>query len=253
MSAGDDGARRALDSLLRAALAPLGRGLAAYVTGARDATLLVYVEDLTADPLPVAYFFREPSDMGAIDRTALALARGRVLDVGACAGAHAVPLVRAGHAVTALDLIPETVEILRERGVADARLESVWSFRASDPYDTVLALMNGTSVAGTAGGLVPLLRRLRELTAPEGQLLIDSTELEDPWEEKAAAVAEAEGAPASELHYQLEFDGVRGPPFPQLFVSERALEALALGTGWSFDVAVREDHRYLARLTHRVE
>jgi precorrin-6B methylase 2 len=227
----------ALDPLLREALAPLGRALAAYATGDAAATVVVYVEDEPPDPLLISYFFREPSAMGAIDREALELARGAVLDVGACAGAHSVPLVQRGLAVTAIDVIPEAVEILRARGVADARVQSVWTLETPARFDTILALMNGTSVAGTAGRLVPLLERLRDLIATGGQLLIDSTQLEDDL------------GGAEELHYQLQFGGERGPPFPQLFVGEEELERGAADAGWEMRVVAREGSRYLARLT----
>ena len=227
----------ALDPLLREALAPLGRALAAYASGDPGATLTVHVEDEPPEQLPASYFFREPSAMGAVDRAALELARGEVLDVGACAGAHAVPLVRAGHVVTAIDVIPEAVEILEGRGVPGARVASVWTFEPSTRFDTILALMNGTSLAGTMRGLVPLLARLRELVASDGQLLIDSTELDEVGGE--------------ELHYQLEYDGERGPPFPQLFVGEAELERAAEEAGWSFEVVAREEPRYLARLCAR--
>jgi hypothetical protein len=199
----------------------------------------------------VAYFFRDPGAMDAVDRAALSHARGRVLDVGACAGAHAVPLAGSGHPVTALDLIPEAVAILGERGVEDARLESVWTFRPPASYDTVLALMNGTGLAGTSGRLASLLEALATFVAPGGQLLIDSTELEpdDGLEEAGAGEALEARPPAVELHYQLEFEGVRGPPFPQLFVSEAGLGEAAARTGWSMEVVAREGERYLALLT----
>jgi hypothetical protein len=194
---------------------------------------VVHVEGLDPELFPVSYFFRDPSAMGEVDRAALALAHGAVLDVGACVGAHALPLARQGHAVTALDVLPQAVEILRARGVEDARLESVWTFAPEAPYDSVLALMNGTALAGTPGRLEALLRRLEELTAPHGQILLDSTDLG------------GEG----ELHYQLEFEGEKGAPFPQLFVGEVRLAAAARAAGLGMEVVAREGERYLARLT----
>jgi 2-polyprenyl-3-methyl-5-hydroxy-6-metoxy-1,4-benzoquinol methylase len=170
--------------------------------------------------------------MDAVDRAALELARGRVLDVGAGAGAHALPLVDSGLDVTAIEILPELTQILRERGVKRARHASVWTFRARRSYDTVLALMNGTSLAGTIARLEPLLERLRELVSPDGQLLIDSTEM-DP----------------AELDYQLEYRGQKGPPFPQLFVGERTLKREARKAGWKMRVVASEGSRYLARLT----
>jgi SAM-dependent methyltransferase len=193
----------------------------------------VQVEGHPTQHLPAGYFFRGPSDMDAVDRTALEAARGRVLDVGAGAGAHSLPLVQAGLDVTAIEILPELVQILRDRGVR-ARRASVWSFRPRRPFDTVLALMNGTSLAGTMTRLGALLERLRELIASGGQLLIDSTDLETP-----------------ELQYQLVYEGEKGPPFPQLFVGERVLEREARRSGYAMEVAARAGARYLAILTPR--
>ena len=207
--------------------------------------------------LSPSYFFRPPSRMGTIDRTALERAVGRVLDVGAGAGAHALPLQRRGLAVTALETLPAAARVLRERGTADVREESVWSFRPRAPYDTVLALMNGTALAGTRARLGPLLGRLRELVAPGGQLLIDSTEVGEMGEvgEPRAPGPGTEagegfsGEGALELHYQLEYRGKKGPPFPQLLVASGTLARIALAEGWLTEVVARRGGRYLARMT----
>ena len=221
-----------MDRLAREALSPLARALGDYASGVRDATLQVHVAGFPSERLPAAYFFRTPAEMDAVDRTALELARGRVLDVGAGAGAHAVPLAGAGLPVTALEVLPELVDILRARGVARAVRGSVWTFARRRPHDTVLALMNGTSLAGTAGRLGLLLERLKALVSADGQLLIDSTEVQP-----------------AELEYQLEYRGVKGPPFPQLFVGKGALRRSARVVGWKMEVLAEADARYLARLT----
>ena len=108
---------------------------------------------------------------------ALALCRGRVLDVGAGVGALALPLQAAGHEVTALELLPGAVRVMRARGVRDARTGDLWTFEPDRGYDTVLALMNGAAAAGTVAGLIPLLAALAHSLAPHGQLLLDSTDL----------------------------------------------------------------------------
>ena len=237
--------------MLSRALAPLGRALEDYSAGRLDATLLVRVEDEPDTQLPAAYFFRTPAEMGSVDRAALSRARGLVLDVGAGAGAHALPLVQQGLTVTALDLLPQAVRILRGRGVEDARQGSVWTFSAGRRYDTILALMNGTGLAGTLGRLGALLEKLGELVAPGGQLLLDSTDLGapdgEPWPGGPSPDGQAPGA--GELHYQLEYAGRRGPPFPQLFVSEVLLQEVAGRAGWASEVVARDGQRYLACLT----
>ena len=150
------------------------------------------------------------------------------------------------------DLFPEGVEIMRRRGVKDVREGRVQDFRCSRCYDTVLLLMNGTALAGTLHGFPGLLEVLDPLLAPGGQILVDSSILtprpepgtfpEQAWEEDYPG----------ELQYQLEFRGLRGAPFPQLFLDPETLGALSHGAGWETEVVWRGgDGEYLARLERR--
>lgn len=225
------------------ALAPLGRALAAYQAGRRDAVVRVWVEGELDRELAVAHFFRQGRHLTAMDRAVLGEARGSVLDVGAGAGAVAVPLAARGHAVTALEILAPAVRVLRARGLSDVRQGSVWALDAGQGWDTVLALMNGTALAGTRGRLGALLARLAELTAPGGRILVDSTALCGPDDRLP------DGRFAGELHFQLEFEGRKGDPFPQLFVPSAVLlaEAKALGLGGSVVRATRAGS-YLVRL-----
>lgn len=194
-------------------------------------------ETLAVDP---SWFFRSGADLDPVDRAALEMARGRVLDVGAGAGAHALELQARGHPVSALELLPGAARILAERGVRDVRLESVWNHRPDRPYDTVLLLMNGAGVAGTFSRLHPLLRRVHRLLVPGGVLLMDST---DP-----GSADPGDGRRPGELQIQLEYRGRKGPPFPHLYVGSGTLRSAARDAGLETRIVLRaEDGRYLAR------
>jgi SAM-dependent methyltransferase len=221
---------------------PLARALADFHAGDEDATLRVRSDEGELDPLPVALFFRGQEALLPADRAAVALVRGRVLDGGAGVGAVALLLQDGGVEVTAVEVIPEAVEIMKARGVRDAREGRVEDLQEEGAYDTILLLMNGTSLAGTLAGLSPLLGALARLLAPGGQVLMDSTELE-------GGEGEEDGCPG-ELQYQLEYRGVRGAPFPQLFLDPDTLTGVAGEEGWDVEVVWRgEEGAYLARLT----
>lgn len=228
-----------------AALHPLERALLDWMAGARRRSLRVHSDAGPPARMPVGLFFRAGRRLRAVDRAALALARGRVLDVGAGAGALTLALERAGHEVTALELLAGAVRVMRARGVADARLGDVRSFRAPRPYDTVLALMNGTAPAGTLAGLAEWLSVLAAPAAPDGQVLIDSTDLRAP----GGRVRRADGRYVGELQYQIEYGGAKGPPFPQLFVDGRRLARAARAIGLATEFVWRDRAgAYLARL-----
>ncbi len=221
------------------AWSPLARGWNAYWQGDRSAELLVHVDDGEAEAMPISIFFRGGEGLRPPDRLALELARGRVLDAGAGVGCLSLLLQEAGADVTALEVVPRGVEIMRERGVGrvvEGRLEGL---AAGQAFDTILLLMNGTALAGTLSRFPLLLETLEGLLAPGGLVLMDSTDLGSG----------PEDAYPGELHYQMEFEGERGAPFPQLFLDPTTLERLAVQEGWTVRILWSgEEGEYLAGL-----
>ena len=69
-----------------------------------------------------AAYFGDASQWPDSERTALGFLRGRVLDIGAGAGRHAVFAQQHGLRVTAIDNSPLAVRVARLRGVKDARV-----------------------------------------------------------------------------------------------------------------------------------
>jgi SAM-dependent methyltransferase len=217
----------------------------------------VYLDEDPEESMPVSVFFRSGDELMGVDREALARAWGRVLDGGAGVGALSLLLQEAGLPVTALEVVPEGVSIMAQRGVKDVRRGRLEDFVPAEPFDTILLLMNGTALAGTLAGLPPLLGTLGGLLAPGGQVLLDSTDLleGEPWtgnDEVRGTNGNDEPGHAypGELQYQLSFRGWKGSPFPQLFVDSRTLARMAGREGWRTEVVWRgRDRTYLARLT----
>ncbi|MCJ7630721.1 MAG: methyltransferase domain-containing protein [Longimicrobiales bacterium] len=236
------------------AWAPLARALVAYFQGDREAVLTVHADDGEPDAMPVSLFFRSGDELRDVDREALALARGRVLDVGAGVGSLSLILQEGGAAVTSVEVIPEAVEIMVARGVRDPREGRVEDLPTSRDFDTLLMLMNGAALAGTLSRLLPLLQTLDGLVAPGGQILLDSTDI---LERAGSLLGDAtwdEGEYPGELQYQMEFRGDRGAPFPQLFIDPRTLGKVASQGGWRMELAWQGGAgEFLARLTREGE
>jgi len=235
-----------------AAWSPHVAAMQAYHQGRHDATIVVY-DDYERDEVPVGYFFREPEDFPPLERRALELCRGRVLDVGAGSGCHALALQERGLQVTAIEVAPELVEVLGARGVRDARV-ATWMDLEAEPYDTVFIMMNGVGLAETLAGLPTFFRRLRELIRDDGQVLADSTDVRvylDPEAGRTGRLKRPDGRYLGELHFQLEFDGRKGAPFSQLYVDPNTLARYAAEEGWACEIALPPDEygHYLARLT----
>jgi SAM-dependent methyltransferase len=226
---------------------PLDAALAVYEGGREDATLTVRTDVGDPEEMTVAHFHRAPTDMSPVERAALGAARGRVLDLGAGAGAFARPLVEKGLEVTALEILPTARRILESRGLTDVRDGGLEALDAEERFDTVLVMMNGVGLCGTVSALPTFLASLANVLGSGGQILADSTDPRD-WD------SPDDGRYPGEVHMQLVFDDEAGPPFPFLFVDEDLLGEAASLSGLRCAIVSRDpDGRYLARISRERE
>ncbi len=238
---------------------PLGAALAAFHDRGEDVAVTVRNDFGPTEEIHASFFFRAETAFEEWESIALRHCGPRVLDLGAGVGAHTLVLQARGHEVTALDLIPEAVRIMRERGVEDPREGTLFEIPSREVYDTVILLMNGSMIAETLSGLDRLLETASTALEPQGALIVDSTDL------RAAGAADADG-PGSEgqpedddryfgeLHYQLSVGDHVGDVFPQLFVDPETLDTRARLAGWHTEVIWSgPGGRFLARLQKAVE
>ncbi len=234
---------------------PLAAGWRAFHEGDRSAVLSVHADEGEVEPLPVSVFFRSEGTLRPADEVALSSVRGRVLDVGAGVGALTLILQERGFAVTALEVVPEGVALMRARGVdrvLEGRLESL---PQEGVFDTILLLMNGSTLAGTLGAFPDFLATLQGLLAPSGQVLMDSTDLTPSGTSRNGG--ERDGGPLDfsedgypgELQYQLEFGGITGAPFPQLFLDPGTLKRVGARSGWKVELLWEDEGEFLAKLS----
>ena len=75
---------------------PIGQAIRDYYETGRAGRLRVFSPQFEEDEMPVAMLFRTEAEMPPLERKALELCRGRVLDVGAGAGCHSLALQERG-------------------------------------------------------------------------------------------------------------------------------------------------------------
>ena len=234
----------------------LGLLLADYQDGREDAQAAVVWEDGSRTRLLASVFFRGLEAFSGAEAAAVELCRGHVLDAGAGAGCHALALQERGIAVRALDVCPRAVEVMRRRGVDDARVGDVFAAaedaEIGDAYDTVVMLMNGVGLVGDLAGLDRFFGVAGRLVAPRGQILLDSADLrvtEDVGELRRLVRRVKEGRYRGETRQRIEYRGEQGATLAWLYVDSRTLRHRARRHGWMSQVVYEDgDGTYLARL-----
>ena len=228
---------------------PMGQAILDYWKTGRAEKIRVFSPMFEEDEMPVEILFRKYEDMPAIERHAMDISRGKILDVGAGAGCHALVLQQRGMDVTAIDISPLSVEAMKGRGVQKVLEQDFYTLEGQ--FDTILLLMNGVGIVGTMERFPLLFRQLESLLAPGGQVLCDSSDLCYIYEDEEGVIdlTDVEGY-YGELTYQLRYKDIIGKPFPWVYVDAETLREKAEENGFEMEVVIQGEHYdYLARLT----
>ena len=227
----------------------MGAAILDYQTSGKAGSLRVLSSMFEEDEMPVKHLFRKFEDMPKLEQKALTLARGKVLDVGAGAGCHALTLLEKGVDVKAIDISPLSCDAMRLRGIKNVECINLFDIHLSETFDTILLLMNGTGIAGKIENLPTLFNRLKALLNKDGQILIDSSDLKYIYEnEDGSFDINLNGAYYGEVDFQMIYKNIKGDYFDWLYVDFPLLKSIAENCGLHGElVAEGEHYDYLAR------
>lgn len=230
---------------------PMGSAISDYYKNGRAAHLRVLSSMFEEDEMPIAHLFRSEQEMPQLEKRALTLVRGRVLDVGAGAGCHALALQEHGFEVKAIDVSPLSCDVMKTRGIEDVECVNLFDTQLQSKFDTILLLMNGTGIAGKLSRLPLLLNRLKELMAEGAQILIDSSDLKYIYENEDGSMdIDLGGNYYGEVDYQMVYKNVKGDSFDWLYVDPTLLTASCKQCGLKCEIIEEGEHYdYLARIT----
>ena len=221
----------------------LGKAIYDYHHNLTNSKLWILNKYGPKEEMPVGVYFRAEDDMPDIEWKALQDCRGKVLDIGAGAGSHALILQQNGFDVTAMDISPLCVQVMKKRGVNNALEADIFSYN-KDSYDTLLLLMNGIGLAGTLKHLKELLLHLKTLLNTGGQILFDSSDVAYLYEGDIPNQGYY-----GELLYQYQYKKTKTDWFNWLYVDEKTLQKIATEAGYKMEVLLEDEFgQYLVRL-----
>ncbi|MFM7018990.1 class I SAM-dependent methyltransferase [Flavobacterium sp.] len=226
-----------------------GKAILDYQTNTSPEDIITETNITEADEMEVAYLFRDFNSMPKIEQTALQLAKGKILDVGCGAGSHSLYLQEKGLEVTAIDISSNTIKACELRGIKMARVQNILDLE-NEKFDTILLLMNGTGIFGSLKNTAVYLQKLKSLLAPNGQILIDSSDIIYMFNE---AEDGSKWIPADgyygELTFTISYKNQTEDPFPWLYLDYNTLQNAAHANGLQCELLEEGAHfDYLARL-----
>lgn len=238
-------------SLLAVGKDPMGAAISDYFNNNKADKLRVFSSQFDEDEIPVQELFRSLRQMPLLERTAIELAAGKILDVGAGSGCHTLALQEAGKEVCAIDISPLSVDVMKQRGVKDARLINLFDDRFAETFDTILMLMNGSGIIGRLENLPAFFRKMKQLLRPGGCILMDSSDLRYLFEdEDGSFVINLADDYYGEIDFQMQYKDVKGDPFDWLYIDFQTLSLYAADNGFQAELVKEGKHYdYLARLT----
>ncbi|WP_307996398.1 class I SAM-dependent methyltransferase [uncultured Bacteroides sp.] len=238
-------------TILSAERDPMGAAISDYFNHRRADRLRVFSSQFEEDVIPVKELFRNIQSMPVLERTALQMATGRILDVGAGSGCHALALQEMGKEVCAIDISPLSVEVMKQRGVNDVRLTNLFDGTFTETFDSVLMLMNGSGIIGKLSNMPDFFRRMKCILRPGGCIWMDSSDLRYLFEEEdGSIVIDLAGDYYGEIDFQMQYKDVKGEPFDWLYVDFQTLSLYAAECGFKAELVKEGKHYdYLAKLS----
>lgn len=226
-----------------------GKALKTYFLNPNKQNLTTWTNLTHEDDVPLSYFFRNFKKMPTIEKKALELARGKILDVGCGSGSHSLYLQnQKNQNVTALDISEGAIYVAKKRGVKKTKHISIWDFEDSG-FDTILLLMNGMGIGKTIAELTILLKHLKGLVSPEGKILVDSSDLIYLFDEEDIAIWKEDETYYGEVDFGIRFKG-ESEQFPWLYIDPKTLEEVSKSCGFQFKIIEQGKHLdFLAELS----
>ena len=225
----------------------IGKALLAYLDG--DSTPNIIVKSsFGEDTLSIPYLFRTAKQLPKIEKTALKLCKGKVLDVGAGSGCHSLILQKRKMNVKAIDVSKGAVEVMMKRKINAFHIDF---HEETNQFDTLLFLMNGVGIAGTIKGLKKLLKKAKILLNVDGQILLDSSDISYMFTEDDGSMKINLNAPYyGEVSFQMQYKDIKTQPFDWLFIDFELLENIAKPLGYKCELIINGPHfDYLAKLS----
>lgn len=223
-------------SLISSEKDPMGVAIKDYFLKPSGQKITVVSPDFDDDYIPVSTLFREYESMPLAEKKALGMCKGRILDVGAGSGCHALHLQSENKEVYAIDVSPYAVEVMKERGVKNCSNINFFDDKFVGQFDTILMMMNGIGIVGKVDCLFRFFNRLKSLLSPNGIVIFDSTDLKYLYEDdEGGCMIDITADYYGEVEFTMKYKNIVGNSFKWLYIDAETLNYYANQCGFKVE------------------
>jgi SAM-dependent methyltransferase len=225
-----------------------GKALLDYQNDNYTVDLITSTNISDEDELPLPYLFRKFKDMPILEQKALQISKGKVLDVGCGSGSHSLYLQKNGLDIKAIDISEGAIQVAKQRGVLNAEVLDI--LKETKTFDTILLLMNGTGIFQELSQVATYLKHLKSLLNPNGQILLDSSDIKYMYEDEDGGLwIDTNANYYGELDYFLSYKNETEDPMKWLYLDFDTLKLACEGVGLNCKKVMNGEHfDYLAQL-----
>lgn len=173
-------------------------------------------------------YFRAWNDMPELEKKAIQLCTGKILDVGAGAGSHSLELQKKHTEVYAMDISPLNCEVIKARGVKNVIQSDFFKYQG-ETFDTLLLIMNGVGICGSVAGFTKLLNHFKKILKPNGKVIMDSSDLAYLYDKDTAMPLERY---YGEIECAYSYKGKMTNFFTWLYLDFYLMKAICDKNGW---------------------
>jgi SAM-dependent methyltransferase len=225
----------------------IGRAILEFAELGKAEDIIVESDICDDDTIPVAYLFRDYESMPELEKIALNLCEGKVLDVGAGAGSHAKALISIGFDVKAIDFSPGAVSYMQSEKINAHEVDFLEL--KNEKYDTLLLLMNGIGIAKRLNALENFLIHAKACLTETGKIICDSTDVSYLYQDDEGAVwLDLNSEYQGDFKFRMNYKDTKTEWFEWLYVDFNTLLETAEKVGLSTKLIFEEENQYLVEL-----
>lgn len=185
-------------------------------------------------------YFSEYRQWSPLEKRAVKLAKGRVLDVGCGAGRHALYLQEKGSDVTGIDNSPGAIKVCKLRGLKKAMvrpIDEIDKFKVNS-FDTIQMFGNNFGLFGNRKNARKILKKMARITSPEARIIAETLnpyKTDNSFHLPYLRANRRRGRMGGQIKMRVRFGKTIGEWFDYLFVSPVEMQEIIGDSDWQIE------------------